>query len=95
MGINWVDKGYWHIKGKDCFIWTSTRPHYCDRGNYLAHLETSSHFSLDIDEADLWPRYYFDFNIMQSEIEAWLKTRNQYIDSNWINNDGHGLQNVS
>jgi len=28
MGLAWVDKGYWHIHGKECVFWLQTRPCY-------------------------------------------------------------------
>jgi hypothetical protein len=31
-----------------------------------------------MDGADLWPRYYFDFERAKLEIEAWLKKRGQW-----------------
>jgi len=44
----------------------------------------------EIDECDLWPRYYFDFDAAQSEAIAWLKTRKLYDEqlSVWKNNAG-------
>ena len=84
MGINWKPMKSWYIIGKNCVIWTSTRPHYCDRGNYLFHLEAVDDLAIDIDQSDLWPRYYFDFEVAKSESVAWLKTRNQYLEnSEW------------
>lgn len=79
----WIyDEQYdiWLIDGKHCSIWLEERPKYCDRGNFLAHLErtTTDPRKLHVDEADCWPRYYFIFENARSEVEAWLKKRNEW-----------------
>jgi len=51
------------------------RPSYCDRGNYIAKISSTG--SLWIDDADGWPRYYFDLNVALSEIDAFLKRRSE------------------
>jgi hypothetical protein len=33
---------------------------------------------MSLDHADLWPRYYFDFERAKLEIEAWMKKREQF-----------------
>jgi hypothetical protein len=30
---------------------------------------------MSIDNADLWPRYYFDLDRAKAEIDAWLRVR--------------------
>jgi len=88
MGINWIKKDSYFIIGKNCIVWTSTRPQYCDRGNYLFHLEAAGTLALDIDFQDLWPRYYFDWERGKAETIDWLKTRDQFIEgSEWIEGD--------
>jgi hypothetical protein len=73
-----VDKyGYDMIEGKECTIVISKRPSYCDRGNFLAHIEAHGKLALSLDRADLWPRYYFDLERAKLEIEAWLIKRGQ------------------
>jgi len=74
----WFDN-YWFISGKDCQIVLTPRPSYCDRGNYLAQLFTNlgSDLCREIDEADQWPRYYFDLDRAKLEVEAWLIKRGQ------------------
>lgn len=86
MGINWIDKGYWHIHGKQCILYLSTRPSYCDRGNYLVQLDAHGDFVLEVDHQDGFPRYYFDFDAACAEIIAWLKTRKQFVEnvSVWV-----------
>lgn len=81
--VEQLSAGYtsWHaINGKDCYITLEPRPHYCDRGNWLAKI-SATHFSdehaLYIDGQDGWPRYFFDLDRAKLEIEAWLKKRGQ------------------
>lgn len=90
MGLGWEDKGPWHIYGQDCFIWMQPRPPYCDRGNYLVQLEAFGPLAREIDAHDFWPRLYFDFEVMKSEVIAWLKTRNQFVEgvSEWTPGEG-------
>jgi len=72
------------IRGKDCIIYLTIRPHYCDRGNFLAQIDARGKLGTELDWADGWPRYYFDIDRAKAEIEAWLKKRNQWIaDSHW------------
>jgi hypothetical protein len=68
----------WHsIEGKDCEITIEARPYYCDRGKYLAKLHPRGKLAYEIDEADGWPRYFFDWERMLKELEAWLTKRGQ------------------
>lgn len=67
------------IWGKECVIWFAPRPHYCDRGNWLVHIEAAGTLARDLDAPDLWPRYYFDLDRAKLEVEAWLKKRGQWL----------------
>jgi len=67
------------ITGKECLIILERRPGYCDRGNFIAKLFPHGALELSIDEADGWPRYYFDEERAKLEVEAWLKKRGQWI----------------
>jgi len=79
--------GQWHdvpdtdgmqaIMGKDCEIVLERRPHYCDRGNFSAKIFPRGDFCREIDNADGFPRYYFDEERAKLEIEAWLAKRKQ------------------
>jgi hypothetical protein len=71
---------WWMVCGPECDISIEARPSYCDRGRFVAKLFPRGKFALEIDGADAWPRYYFDWDRMLLEIEAWLKARNQYVD---------------
>jgi hypothetical protein len=67
------------INGKECLITLEPRLRYCDRGNFIAKLFPRGRLALEIDEADCWPRYYFDEERARLEVEAWLKKRGQWI----------------
>lgn len=67
-------------RGKHCAIWIGPRPPYCDRGNWLAHVDTiaGTHpLDFSIDFQDGWPRYYFDLERAKAECEAWLTKRGE------------------
>lgn len=69
-GLTW----YEHESAEPpCAIWIESRPHYCDRGRWLAKLDARG--DLDIDASDGWPRYYFDLTVAFDECEAWLTFR--------------------
>jgi len=70
---------YWEIKARECLISIESRPFYCDRGNWIAKLHPTpgTKLALSIDAHDGWPRYYFDWDRMLAEIEAWLEKRGQ------------------
>lgn len=73
-----VDKGgYFEITGRHCTVTIEARPHYCDRGEWIAKLHPTDLLALEIDNQDGWPRYYFDFDRAVAEIAAWLTKRNQ------------------
>jgi len=70
------------VLGRECEITLERRPHYCDRGNYIAKLfpRDRSQLAREIDNADGWPRYYFDRERAKLEIEAWLIKRGQAVE---------------
>lgn len=71
---NW---SWWRIVGKECEIYLERRPHYCDRGNWIAKIEATGNLLRGMDRADGWPRYYFDLERAKQECEAWLVKRGQ------------------
>lgn len=77
--MTWTDKSHWTITGHNCTITIEVRPHYCDRGNFIAkiHPAIGSDLARDLDWADGWPRYYFDLDRAKAECEAWLLKRGQ------------------
>ncbi len=58
-------------------IYLERRPHYCDRGDFIAKIfpAEGSELFRDFDGQDGWPRYYFDEGRAKLEIEAWLRKR--------------------
>jgi hypothetical protein len=66
--------GWWSIDTEFCQVTIEPRPVYCDRGRFIAKA-FPRHLALGFDEQDGWPRYYFDWDRMLAEIDAWLKVR--------------------
>jgi hypothetical protein len=79
----WITKdGFEQIEGKDCTITLERRPHYCDRGTILAHVNVKrggDSLALNLDFADGWPRYYMDEYRGKLECEDWLRKRKQWL----------------
>ena len=75
MALEWKQEdGYWSIRIKaGVEVTLEPRPQYCDRGNWIAKVE--SRIPDDIDYADFWPRYYMDFDRAKLEVEDWLRKR--------------------
>ncbi len=65
------------MEGKNCEISIEKRPGYCDRGRFIAKLHMKDPRVLFIDTSDGWPRYYFVWSNCVTEIEEWLKMRNE------------------
>ena len=44
--------------------------------------------ALEIDAADMWPRYYFNLDRAKREVEAWMRKRGQWLSgSAWVDTD--------
>lgn len=54
------------------------RPSCCDRGRYIVKV-FSDNILLWVDDADGFPRYYFNFDCMIQEVESWMAARNQEV----------------
>ncbi len=57
------------------------RPHYCDRGRYMVKA-----FGEDIDGSDMFPRYYFDYECMATEVKLFFEARklsDKYNENTW------------
>jgi len=62
----------------DYEIHITPRPSYCDRGDWLIHVE--GHNS-DIDEQDGFPRYFIGTaDEAKAQMERWLERRQAYRD---------------
>lgn len=71
------------IRGRDCTVTLEPRPHYCDRGRFMAQIwpeGTLEPYDVDIDDADGFPRYYFDEERAKLEMEAFLRARRRFIE---------------
>jgi hypothetical protein len=75
-----ADRSYAEVRTKHCYMTIERRPHYCDRGRYIVKCTvTGNPIELTVDEADMFPHYYFSFEAMISEVESWLKARNETV----------------
>ena len=63
------------IKQGAISAWISQRPHYCDRGRWLVHAESTDPAILTIDAADGFPRYYFYNESLVREFGHWFALR--------------------
>lgn len=73
---------WWEVEGLDVLIYLERRPPYCDRGEYSAKICVKAggdYLRAGLDAQDGWPRYYFDWDRMLLEIEAWLVKRKQLL----------------
>lgn len=52
-------------------MYLTKRPSYCDRGHYQLGVDGI----LDIDGADMFPRYYMSLGRAVEEAESWLRWR--------------------
>lgn len=84
---------WYMVEGRDCSISIEERPAYCDRGNWIAKLHP--HNSFEFDSQDGWPRYFFDFDRMLAEVEAWLVKRGQMPESDPVSMSAGGERPAS
>jgi hypothetical protein len=57
-------------------IWIQPRPSYCDRGDWIIHVDCRNG---DLDGADGFPRYFFGtVEEAQRQMETWLWRREAY-----------------
>ena len=75
----WRDKGsYQSLETSHGEVILEPRPHYCDRGRFLAKVfpkHGPECRPCNVDHHDLWPRFYFDEARAKAEIWAWLTCR--------------------
>lgn len=71
--------GEWHLDDFRCWnlhrgnahCWIAPRPHYCDRGHWVANVSGIP----TIDGQDCFPRYFMDIDRAKAEMAAWLDWR--------------------
>ena len=73
---------YLAINGKHCVIYLDKRQSYCDRGNLIAYVQVVDYEKLHIDDQDMWPRMYFNFERALCEIHDWLQKRGELVPEN-------------
>lgn len=70
--IEWTEYYSWFdvIIHGECVASLEKRPPYCDRGHFYVKC-----YLPDLDEADMFPRYYMDEEVAKQETEKFLKWR--------------------
>lgn len=66
---------YIYIQSDGGLIVVENRPLHCNRGRFIVKVFTTDVKKLYIDEADIFPRYYFKLNNLLSEIDCWTQAR--------------------
>ncbi len=66
---------YVDIQLEEGLISIENRQAYCDRGKYIVKVFPTNVKKLYVDEADMFPRYYFKFENLISEIDCWILKR--------------------
>lgn len=67
--------GYLEVKVPQALITIESRPHYCDRGNFIVKVTPYGDLALSLDGQDGFPRYYFGVLACADEVHAWMQTR--------------------
>jgi hypothetical protein len=73
---NWTPTEYgFELKFDFGSILATRRPSYCNRGDYLVHLEwvPGQKYEFSVSEADFWPRYLFGETETKLQCEEWLR----------------------
>lgn len=72
------EKGYADIPLKDGKLCIEKRPQYCNRGAWWVKVfPNADQYALHIDEADMFPRYYFKLSCLVEEMREWIKKNHQ------------------
>ena len=58
-------------------LWIGQRPHYCDRGRWLVHVETRDPIALSLDAADGFPRYYYKDKSLVTEVVSFIEAHDK------------------
>lgn len=66
---------YIDIKLDKGLVSIENRPHYCDRGRFSVKVFPGCDITFDVDEQDRFPRYYFSFDNLLSEMCYWFEAR--------------------
>lgn len=68
----------------DCNLAEITIEHrfgYCDRGSFIVKVHSKNCAEFWVDGSDMFPRYYFIFENLISEMSCWIKKRKLKIKS--------------
>lgn len=66
---------YIEIKLDKGITWIEPRQSYCDRGRFSVKVDSRCPKTFCVDHQDMFPRYYFGFKNMISELESWFAMR--------------------
>jgi hypothetical protein len=69
------------ISVDQALITIEPRPIYCDRGNFLVHVDPRGALALALDSQDGFPRYYFGVQACADEVHEWMWVRGILPDS--------------
>lgn len=62
-------------------MWVEPRPDHCDRGRWMWMVQPMHNVDATVDEADMFPRYFFHQECLVMELTTWLKTRMRRVES--------------
>jgi hypothetical protein len=68
--VDWL-----RIEVPQAMIAVESRPHYCDRGNFIVKVFPRGDLALSLDSQDAFPRYYFGVLAVVTELCAWMQAR--------------------
>jgi len=71
--------GSWEIRTDSCTMTIERRPDHCDRGRFYVKAFPDNLLKMPVDDADRFPRYYFDFRCLLQETFYWLKERKEVL----------------
>lgn len=67
--------GYLEVRVPQATVTIESRPHYCDRGNFIVKVFPHGDLALSLDSQDGFPRYYFGVQACADEVTAWMQAR--------------------
>lgn len=90
----WMNNSIFHyidIVCDKCLLSIENRQYYCDRGRFSVKAFSHDNRVFHIDDSDMFPRYFFIFDNLISEMHEWTKYREVRIvsiDKKFINPQG-------
>jgi hypothetical protein len=75
LTVEFPEERWLEINAGQALITIEPRPIYCDRGNFLVHVDPRGDLALSLDGADGFPRYYFGVQACADEVHEWMRVR--------------------